>query len=145
HNATNPWQGPVRRGWFDAVLARYALALTPRLDALVLTHLDALARRPRWWMCDAYELEASADRELVVRSHGGRAVELAASAQPPLERQERLGGLLARCRPTLEPLPAEEAAHVEFLEERLRRRVDVISRGATAADVEVRGPEVLET
>ena len=30
HNHTNEWQGAVRYGWFDAVLARYALGVKRR-------------------------------------------------------------------------------------------------------------------
>ncbi len=41
HNRDNEWQGPVRYGWFDPVLTRYALAAAGPLDQLVLTHLDA--------------------------------------------------------------------------------------------------------
>lgn len=40
HNAQNEWQGAVRYGAFDAVLARYALDVTGPIDGLVLTHLD---------------------------------------------------------------------------------------------------------
>jgi adenylosuccinate synthase len=40
HNRENQWQGAVRYGAFDAVLARYALAVAGPVDGLVLTHLD---------------------------------------------------------------------------------------------------------
>lgn len=97
HNGANPWQGPVRYGWFDCVLARYALARTAQLDTLLLTHVDALARRENWPVRDE-----RADREL------------------------------------LEELPGDEARFLEQLEARIGRRIDAVSRGPTAADVELR-------
>src|SRR5262249_12518219 len=39
HNVENPWQGPMRVGWFDAVAARYAMAATGGVDAIALTNL----------------------------------------------------------------------------------------------------------
>lgn len=41
HNRTNDWQGPVRYGWLDLRLVRYALAAVGGVDALALTWLDA--------------------------------------------------------------------------------------------------------
>lgn len=40
HNRENEWQGAVRYGHFDAVLARYALGVTGPVDGLILTHMD---------------------------------------------------------------------------------------------------------
>ena len=54
HNSRNEWQGPVRYGWFDAVLARYALSVTGPLDSLMITHLDLLSRLKVWTYCNAY-------------------------------------------------------------------------------------------
>lgn len=60
HNTTGPWQGPFRRGHFDAVAHRYAIEAAGGVDALALTHLDAPVSR----MCTAYDL---ADRLPVSR------------------------------------------------------------------------------
>jgi adenylosuccinate synthase len=54
HNVDGPWQGPFRVGWPDLVLCRYARAAAGPLDALALTHLDALPRVREWRMCAAY-------------------------------------------------------------------------------------------
>jgi adenylosuccinate synthase len=138
HNATNRWQGAVRYGWFDAVLARYALSLTSQLDVLALTHVDALARRASWSMCDAYRCSTSGDEDLVARNSDGHVNEIEARAAPTLERQERLGLLLARCAPVLERVPSDEVPYIDRLETRLDRRIDVVSRGPTCRDVETR-------
>ncbi len=39
HNTEGPWQGPVRRGWFDAVALRYSIKHA-KPDLLAITHLD---------------------------------------------------------------------------------------------------------
>ena len=42
HNVPNPWQGPMRVGWFDVVAARYAIAAAGGVDAICLSNLDRL-------------------------------------------------------------------------------------------------------
>jgi len=46
HNGTGPWQGPMRVGWFDAVLAKKALAFAGPIDRLALTCVDRLVDLP---------------------------------------------------------------------------------------------------
>jgi adenylosuccinate synthase len=143
HNDTNPWQGPVRYGWFDAVLARYALACVPELDALAVTHVDALARRETWSACAEYA-GPRGDDDLVLRSAAGRVTELVREPRPSLARQERLGRLLGRCRPELRAMPGRESDYLASLEQRLGRRIDLVSRGPRARDVEeLAGADVL--
>lgn len=48
HNRENEWQGPMRYGWFDATLARYAIESAGGVDALAITHVDAVGRMPAW-------------------------------------------------------------------------------------------------
>jgi adenylosuccinate synthase len=55
HNASDSFQGRFRRGWFDAVLARYAVDCCEGIDALAITHLDALPKIDRWRMASSYE------------------------------------------------------------------------------------------
>lgn len=51
HNATHPYMGPFRIGYFDAVLARYAIECCGGADGLALTHLD---NQPSRSICDQY-------------------------------------------------------------------------------------------
>jgi adenylosuccinate synthase len=54
HNTAGAWQGPVRKGWLDLVLLDYALRACGGVDALALTHVDALgALKPYRW-CERY-------------------------------------------------------------------------------------------
>jgi len=62
HNETNAWQGRVRTGWFDAVATRYALEVCGGIDALALTHVDALPRLPVWRICTRYASELADSR-----------------------------------------------------------------------------------
>lgn len=54
HNATGPWQGAVRKGWLDLVLLDYALRACGSVDALALTHLDALELLQDFRCCERY-------------------------------------------------------------------------------------------
>ncbi len=128
HNATNAWQGRVRYGAFDAVLARYALAAAP-VDWLAITHLDAVARRTSWPCCTAYDPP----------------VVLTPPTVQSLARQEELGRALMAARAQLEWLGGGPDAVVRGLEERIGRRFEIRSRGPRAADVDLGGLEGLST
>jgi adenylosuccinate synthase len=120
HNAANEWQGAVRRGWFDAVLARYAIEASGGIDALAITHLDWLPRLAEWTYCDAYDvaIHPPADRSL--------------------ERQQQLGEALRSVRPVLRRCPAGEAGVVERIEAALGTPVAFGSRGPSASGVFIR-------
>ncbi len=132
HNAENPWQGRMRYGWFDAVLARHALALTGELEALVVTHADLIDTRPSWPVCTAY---AAARRDPDLLDERGQLVAL---AQPPIDRQARLADMLGRCQTALDHLPGDETGFMAGLERLLGRRVDAVARGPRAGDLILR-------
>ncbi len=135
----------MRYGWFDAVLARYALALTPDLEALLVTHVDTLARRGMWRVASTYELsspDAAGERGLapgLVDAEGASILGLVADPAPTLVRQACLTTVLDRRRPVLTPLPTDETANLGALEALLSRRIDVVSRGPSARHVMSRG------
>jgi adenylosuccinate synthase len=133
HNAENAWQGSVRYGWFDAVLARYALALAGPLDTLCITHVDLLGQRRRWPICTGYRVRGAGDPSLV--DQRGQLVPVVA---PPLERQFRMAETLGRCSTVTAELPGDESGFLAELETLLDRRVDAISRGPQAGDVVIR-------
>jgi len=54
HNGTNEWQHGFRAGWFDTVLAKYAVAVGQPIHQLALTHLDQLSKRSTWPMIVDY-------------------------------------------------------------------------------------------
>ncbi|MFL6237286.1 MAG: adenylosuccinate synthetase [Thermoanaerobaculia bacterium] len=120
HNGFGEWQGAVRYGWLDAVLARYALDVVGSLDALALTHLDAPSRSRSWWTCGGYQ---------------GPLDRLAAPTGRSLDRQARLTDLLFRVRPVLEECEPDPVAVLQRTERLLGRRIDLFSRGPRALDV----------
>lgn len=140
HNAFNDWQGRVRYGWFDAVLARYALDVMGGVDALALTHLDAPKPSRPWAMCSGYQGEwEAADAELVAhRSEVGSLMRLKVSPAHSLEHQSRLGELLTRVTPVLENCEPEERTVLSQVERFLERSVDAVSRGPSASGVWLR-------
>jgi adenylosuccinate synthase len=109
HNGEHPWQGRFRLGWFDGVLARYALRVVGGVDTLVVTNLDRLAARMAR-VASTYEQMAdlaAGDRDATTRALFAarpRYTECAAASLP------------------------DAIAHVAG------RRVDVVSLGPTADD-----------
>jgi adenylosuccinate synthase len=136
HNGWGPWQGAVRYGWFDAVLARYALDAIGGVDRLVLTHVDAARRLAGWRTCDGYALTPADDeRDLVGEASAGIVRRLATGTDGGLARQERRTSLLTRGVPRLDDCGASVAAVVARTESLLGRAVDLVSLGPAAADV----------
>lgn len=141
HNTDGPWQGRVRRGWPDLVLARHAVEVCGGVDMLALTHLDALARVPAWRACTAYSMgridpalcdAAADDRGLCVR--------LRPPVSRDLARQAALCEALLSAEPVYEPQAwsgGEAGARraVRFFEEGLGARVALASWGPSSADV----------
>jgi len=122
HNKTNVWQGAVRRGWFDAVLARYALDIAGSVDTLAITHLDWLPKLKEWTHCTAYD----------------PGVPLRPSFADSLERQAELGELLASTRPVLSRCPATEESVLDRIESLVSKPVMIGSRGPSAPQVFIR-------
>jgi adenylosuccinate synthase len=145
HNADGPWQGRVRRGWPDVLLACYAAAACGGLDAVALTHLDALGRVPAWQVCRAYRM-AQPDPALFEAAGGdaGLAVGIRLPPGRDLDRQAALGVALAGASPVYEAAPwrgdpgGEERA-IAFFEEALGAPVRLTACGPSARDVRVRG------
>jgi adenylosuccinate synthase len=121
-NATNPWQGSFRTGWFDAVAARYALEVVGGVDLLGLTNLDRLV--------GPGPLRAAVTYGPTPDFPGGRVP----PAPPDLERLARRTEALLAARPSYvpvaaieQPAPAAYRRYAARLSELLGRRVDLIS------------------
>jgi adenylosuccinate synthase len=137
HNTHNAWQGNVRYGWFDAVLARYALDVVGGVDALAITHLDLLKQLRSWKVCAGYQREPMpGDSELIAhRSGSGLVTRLGVGTTPSLDRQARLAEWLGHVTPSLEECAANDDAVLEHLERLVGRSVDLVSHGPRANDV----------
>ncbi len=134
HNGTGPWQGPVRAGWPDWVLLRYALAVCKGADGLALTHLDAMDGRDSWRAAVSYE---------PTRPGAAQPAALAPSPGLDLSRREALTASLLTARPVYREWPRESAAttaerYVRELEDNFSIPVSLTSSGPSARAVRFR-------
>jgi adenylosuccinate synthase len=112
-----------RCGWFDAVIGRYAVRING-LDCLAITKLDVLDELDEIKVCVAYEIG------------GQRCVDLPSNArhfarcQPIYETVPGWQKSTANCR-TLEDLPPQALAYLEFLAELMEVPIAIVSLGAS--------------
>lgn len=137
HNRENPWQGRVRYGWFDAVLARYALERCGGVELLALTHLDLLTRRGGLSAVEAYVPRPGQEDAFAPRwVQGAEGHRLRTDLRGGLEAQEALGAWLQSGVSTrVRAFGRDVGDFVAWVEHRLGVRVAVTSTGPTAADV----------
>lgn len=132
HNVDGPWQGPLRAGWPDLVLSRYALEVSGSVDALAITHVDALSRRDRWRVARGYAGDGGAlfDRE------GEVLARVRPSAEVDLDHQAALGRALAEVEPIYDEVDPREVP--EAMASALALPIAMTSSGPSAADVRMR-------
>jgi adenylosuccinate synthase len=109
---------PRRCGWFDAVAARYAVALNGLTNAIV-TKLDVLTGFERVGLVTGYRV-------------GGRSAGFSAAGEPDLQTDvEELPGWsepIADCR-RIADLPATARAYLQRLQEVLNVPIEMVSVG----------------
>jgi adenylosuccinate synthase len=141
HNQFNEWQGTVRYGWFDAVLARYALAITGRLDSLFITHLDLLPRLKFWPCCTAYRLPPGFDSSFCNAGITAGLLQcFQLSRSLSLAQRTRFTESLAAVTPLLESFEANEETVIAQIEAISGQTVGLVSNGPGAAQVRLRHP-----
>lgn len=128
HNAPDAWQGAFRRGWLDLVLLRHALEACGGVDAVAMTHLDALARAPTWRAVNAY------------RTREGTLRRLPLAPTRDLEHQARLTAELFAAEPIHEQPPIGDEPDrarrwLEFVERELAAPVAIEAHGPRADKV----------
>ncbi|MCB9870464.1 MAG: adenylosuccinate synthase [Planctomycetes bacterium] len=111
---------PRRCGWFDTVAARYAIEVSGATE-LVMTNLDVLSGFDPLPVCVAYQMDDG-----VVTEHFP-AFDLE-HATPVYESVPGFTGDLTGVR-SFDDLPAKARSYVTTIEERVGRRVSVISVG----------------
>ncbi len=143
HNQFNEWQGHVRYGWFDAVLARYALRITGRIDSLAITHMDTLSRLNEWKYCDAYI--GGPQRDIATGLITPSELKLKHIYSPEdlsLAEREKHTQILSNVKPALSACEADERRIIDQIASLLGQPVDIVSRGQTASDVQILRPSV---
>lgn len=58
-NVTGEWQGSFKRGYFDLVLAEYAIKACGGLQELVITHMDQAHLLPEFKVCTDYTIKGA--------------------------------------------------------------------------------------
>jgi adenylosuccinate synthase len=122
HNDARGWQGCFRVGAFDAVAARYALAVCGGVDGLALTHVDRLAAIPPR-LCTAYECDGQVMRDIPLRR------------LPDLGHQAQLTRQVQHCCPVFTSIDSCSADRfIETVERELNVQVTLTSAGPSAAE-----------
>ena len=141
HNKHNQWQGPVRYGWFDAVLARYALDVTGKLDSLMVTHMDVLARLKTWKYCTGYTGQFDFDqRYLDADISKGVLGNLRLPPFLPLAQRAQITQALLKIIPVLETCDTTGEKVIEKIETLIGQPVGIISNGPGAENVNIINP-----
>jgi adenylosuccinate synthase len=144
HNHTNPWQLAMRIGYFDAVAARYAVAVTGQVDFLAVTHLDRLGDMEEWKIADCYRYcgsQAGLDDYFALQD--GAIADIRVGGFQDLVRQEQLTLRLQHCVPQYWGHPrsnyefaseTDVAGFLAQIEQQLDAPVGIVSQGPTALD-----------
>ena len=138
HNQPNAWQGPVRYGWFDAVLARYALEVNGKVDALCVTHLDVLAHLQAWKYCQGYQGPLDFDRPFIVSNNpAGLLTDIRLPRGLTLEQRAQFTRALGAVTPLLESCEPDGGKVLERIEALVGQPVGMFSSGPRAENVRI--------
>ena len=128
HNGDGGWQGPFRRGHFDALLFAYALRSIGRMHGLIVTHLDAFDGPVELRWCDGYRVEPAAGE---ASTGSARIIERLPEDGP--SPSSALTRLLSRVVPRYDASgPRDAARFVERLEKEFAIPVVATSSGTSA-------------
>jgi adenylosuccinate synthase len=139
HNANNDWQRSFRVGYADLVAARYALAVSGKVDGLVITNLDRMAALPAqdaWQVCTSYRAPADAsDVDEYFETRDGLVTRIKLPPDPTnLVKQERLTQLLFGMQPVYTPYPAGQTEYAQAISQALNIPLAISSHGPAAGD-----------
>jgi adenylosuccinate synthase len=129
HNRDGEWQRAVRFGWFDVMLARYAMEVCGGIDALAITNIDTLSRvrnEPvRVGLSYIYHGDRLSAIDRLVPVH-----------DTTTNAQRSLGHFLSLCRP-LYVTSNDLVSHLDLIQSKLLVPIRIRSYGPTAVDKEV--------
>jgi len=133
----------MRIGYFDAVAARYAIAVTGQVDFLAVTHLDRLKDMEEWRIADRYRYCGSpAGLDDYFALQDGAIADIKVGGFQDLVRQEQLTLRLQHCVPQYQVHPkstksmseTDVAAFLAQIEQQLSVPIGIVSQGPTALD-----------
>ncbi len=140
HNESNKWQGEFRLGWFDLLMARYALEHLGAVDGIAITNLDRMTDCPAIKVAMAYQHYEDPAVSPLVRGWG-LVQGLRPSKSAPVQSVPHA---LSRCRPVYKSDPSwritdesgfkPNSPYLKFLAEQLKVPVVATAFGPTATD-----------
>ena len=140
HNRHGEWQGNVRYGWFDAVMARYALQATGGVNSVAVTHLDAVARMQAWKYCQAYKVSRSSEYPFINSDVlDNKLKNIYVDKLMPLDERVKLTDALFSVAPVIDSCLADEQSVIGKVESLIDHSVDIVSRGPRAQQVQELG------
>jgi adenylosuccinate synthase len=138
HNQFNEWQGTVRYGWFDAVLARYALGATGGVDHLAVTHMDILPHLKEWNFCQGYRDPHRCFNTMSDSTISGNTVTtIPAQNLLLLSERAQITQALSKIEPVIETCDAEDEIVIQKIEALLEHPVGMFSHGPSAENVQL--------
>lgn len=138
HNQYNEWQGMVRYGWFDAVLARYALAVAGKVDVLAVTHMDMLPRLETWNYCAGYQQSQGFDNTFInPKVSSGLLTKFSLLPSASLDQRAQFTQALFEAIPALESCTAKQEEVIQKIESLLGQSVGMISNGPSAENIQI--------
>jgi adenylosuccinate synthase len=136
-NTFNEWQGAVRYGWFDAVLARYALNTTGGVNFLAVTHMDILPHLDTWKYCLGYkEYPDISDIGINPIISENLLTNFCLPDALPLTRRAQFSHALSTVTPKLNTCMANEKDVIQKIESLVGSQVGMISRGPSAEHIQ---------
>jgi adenylosuccinate synthase len=136
-NTFNEWQGAVRYGWFDAVLARYALSTTDGVNFLAVTHMDILPHLDTWKYCQGYkEYPDISDMGVNPIISEKLLTNFCLPEALSLTRRAQFSQALSTVTPKLNTCMAKEEDVIQKIESLVGSQVGMISHGPSADHVQ---------
>jgi adenylosuccinate synthase len=137
HNTFNEWQGAVRYGWLDAVLVRYALQATGRVDFLAVTHMDVLPRLKMWKYCVGYDkYPGISDMGIDVVISSGLLAGFSLPEGFSLTRRAQFSQVLSNVSPKFNTCVAKKEDVIQEIELLINQPVGMVSHGPGAWNVQ---------
>lgn len=138
HNQYNMWQGRVRYGWFDAVLARYALSVAGKMDALAVTHMDILPQLGAWKYCTGYaDKQEFHDSSVITNFSGGILTDFNLLRHLSLAQKAQFSEALSSALPVFESCDPHAGKVIQKIESLAGHQVGIISTGPKAENVKI--------
>jgi adenylosuccinate synthase len=136
HNCKNRWQKDFRLGHLDIIATKYAIKSIGRIDFIAMTHLDYLAKFSNQ-VCCSYKYVGQ-DFKLLPEFFDldqNNTIMGIKSCKPDEYSRQKLTNLLFNCIPNLVSIDSD---YVSLIENELKVKISLISKGSTFLDKEWR-------